>query len=186
MPIKKIAREDILKKSQEVFWKQGYFNTSMSDLSSACGLFKGSFYHHFESKEALMKEILETTRENLQNHIFSIADDLTLTPTERLSKMLIKLGKTLLLSDGGCFIGNTIVQTVNQVPEFAEILRGVFDDWIHAMQKIYATRYTQEEAFKKAEQALIDFQGSVMLRSVYKNQEYLKAAFARSLAVLNG
>ncbi len=184
MPIQKVTKEEILIKSKEVFWQQGYFDTSMSDLAAACGLFKGSFYHHFSSKEALMKEILEMTRHDLKENVFSIAQNTQLTPTERLSKMLIKLGKTTLLPDGGCFIGNTTVQTAKQMPEFAEILRGIFDDWIGAMAQVYGTHFTPEEAHKLANQTLVELQGAVMLSNLYKNQDYLKEAFLRATARL--
>ena len=88
------------------------------------------------------------TRHDLKENVFSIAQNSQLTPSERLSKMLLKLGKTTLLPDGGCFIGNTTVQTAKQMPEFAEILRGIFDDWIEAMAQVYATRFTAEEALQ--------------------------------------
>lgn len=184
MPIQKISKEDILHKSREVFWQKGYFDTSMSDLAAACGLFKGSFYHHFPSKEALMKEILVFTRHDLQQNVFSLAENQTLTPAQRLSKMLIKLGKTLLLPEGGCFVGNTTIQTANQIPEFTGILRGVFDDWIKAMSTIYATRFSSEEADKLASQTLMELQGAVMLSNLYKNQDYLRDAFLRATARL--
>ncbi len=184
MPIQKISKEDILYKSREVFWQKGYFDTSMSDLAAACGLFKGSLYHHFSSKEVLMKEILAFTRQDLQENVFSIAENQALTPAQRLSKMLIKLGKTLLLPEGGCFIGNTTIQTANQIPEFADILRGVFDDWIKAMSTVYATRFPSEEADKLSFQTLTELQGAVMLSNLYKNQDYLKDAFMRAMARL--
>ena len=62
MPIQKITREEILLKTLEVFRQQGYYNTSMSDLATACDLNKSTFYHYFDSKEALMKVLLEETR----------------------------------------------------------------------------------------------------------------------------
>ena len=98
--------------------------------------------------------------------------------------MLIKLGKTTLLPDGGCFIGNTTVQTAKQMPEFAEILRGIFDDWIGAMAQVYSSRFTPEEARQLANQTLVELQGAVMLSNLYKNQDYLKEAFLRATARL--
>ena len=53
MPVQKTTKDQIIIKSIEVFLKQGYYKTSMSDLAEACGLQKGSFYYHFKSKEEL-------------------------------------------------------------------------------------------------------------------------------------
>lgn len=60
MPIQKIAREEILAKLLKVFRSRGYHHTSMTDLANALRLFKGSFYHYFDSKETLMKEVLSS------------------------------------------------------------------------------------------------------------------------------
>ena len=87
MPIQKITREEILSKSLDVFRQQGYYNTSMTDLANACGLQKGSFYHYFESKEALMKAILENIRTYLNTQVFSIAFEENKDASERLEKL---------------------------------------------------------------------------------------------------
>ena len=62
MPVQKISKEEILSATLDAFRQKGYYNTSMEDLAQACGLHKGSFYHHFSSKEVLMKTILEIWR----------------------------------------------------------------------------------------------------------------------------
>src|SRR5690554_2228897 len=46
------SRLRILDAALETFRAQGYAATTVDDLCRAAGLTKGSFFHHFESKEA--------------------------------------------------------------------------------------------------------------------------------------
>ena len=182
MPIKKITREDILLKSREVIRKHGYFNTSMNDLAAACGLYKGSFYHHFASKEALMTAILEDFRHSLKDQVFSVIDDNTLLPKERLATLFQKFSEVFLYENGGCFIGNTTLEAAQHVPEFAEILRGIFSDWIEALQKLYATNHPTDVAEKLAQQTIAEFEGAIMLSNLFKDRTYIKDGYKRAMA----
>ena len=184
MPVQKITREEILLKTLEVFRRQGYYNTSMSDLAEACGLQKGSFYHHFENKEALMKVLLEETRNYLNKYVFSIAFDDSLSETERLTKFIVKHQERLLSRNGTCFIGNTTLETAQNMPQFAEILRGIFQDWTIALQRIYSARYSSDVAFKIAQQTVMELQGAVMMSNLFKDDTILKQVYERALTRL--
>jgi AcrR family transcriptional regulator len=49
----------------QVFTERGYDGTSMGDLAQASGLSKSSLYHHFESKEHLLRAALDRAVEPL-------------------------------------------------------------------------------------------------------------------------
>lgn len=53
-----VTKEIIIKKSSELFNTKGFKNTSISDITEACGFTKGAIYRHFENKEALELEAL--------------------------------------------------------------------------------------------------------------------------------
>jgi AcrR family transcriptional regulator len=125
MPIQKVTREEILSKSLEVFRHRGYHNTSMNDLANAVGLLKGSFYHYFDSKETLMKEVLSSVNMILVNHVFPVAYDESLTVHERMETMLKRFSKAVFSIEGGCIVGNTILETVNQYPQFKQVLQEI-------------------------------------------------------------
>ena len=184
MPIQKITREEILSKSLDVFRQQGYYYTSMTDLANACSLQKGSLYHYFESKEALMKAILENIRTYLNTQVFSIAFEENKPASERLEKVLIKLYKALLSREGGCFIGKSTIETAPHIPEFAEILRGIFQDWTMALQRIYSERYVPSVALTIAQQTMMEFEGAVMMSNLFKDDTILKQAYERAMTRL--
>ncbi|MEV1290065.1 TetR/AcrR family transcriptional regulator [Micromonospora sp. NPDC049679] len=52
------TRTRILTASAELFARQGYHGTGLSELLDAVGLGKGGFYHHIASKEQLLLEIM--------------------------------------------------------------------------------------------------------------------------------
>lgn len=51
-------RKRILDAAQQLFHEYGYENTSMKDLAAALGVTTGALYHHWKSKEDLLKGIL--------------------------------------------------------------------------------------------------------------------------------
>ncbi|HET8734955.1 MAG TPA: TetR/AcrR family transcriptional regulator, partial [Pricia sp.] len=44
----------------EMFYKNGYYNTSIDDVLKELSLSKGAFYYHFDSKEDFFIQIIET------------------------------------------------------------------------------------------------------------------------------
>lgn len=49
----------ILSHAMRIFLEKGYHGTSIDNITQAAGLTKGALYWHFESKEALLKKIIE-------------------------------------------------------------------------------------------------------------------------------
>ncbi len=184
MPIQKITKEEIILKSLEVFRHQGFHNTSMNDLAEACGLFKGSFYHYFNSKETLGKEVLIWIRDFLREKVWSVVNRAELTPTEQMQKILYKLGKMLLRFDGGCIVGNMTLEMAKLVPDFQGVLQEIFQDWMKAMTAVYSSKYQPEYAGKLARQTVMEFEGAVMLVNLFEQPEWYQDCYERAIARL--
>ncbi|WP_137391483.1 TetR/AcrR family transcriptional regulator [Rhodoligotrophos defluvii] len=66
----------IIEKTAALFASRGYAATSIGDIAAACNCSKSRLYHYFESKEAILSEmltehvdkLLERCRETLQRH----------------------------------------------------------------------------------------------------------------------
>ncbi len=56
-------RERILNSAAKVFGQYGYRLTSMELVAQECGLTRQALYHHFESKEALFRAVVEAVHE---------------------------------------------------------------------------------------------------------------------------
>ncbi|WP_243057518.1 TetR/AcrR family transcriptional regulator [Nocardioides sp. SR21] len=58
-------RDDLLEIAAELFAEKGFKNTTVRDIADAAGILSGSLYHHFDSKESMVDEILRTFQEEL-------------------------------------------------------------------------------------------------------------------------
>ncbi len=54
-------REKIKAVAIDLFYKKGYFATSLSEVANHIGIRKASIYYHYPSKESLLLSILQTT-----------------------------------------------------------------------------------------------------------------------------
>ena len=181
MPVQKVTREEILQKSLQVFKRQGYHRTSMDDLAKACGLLKGSFYHYFSSKEALMKAVLQYMNEYNEANVLSIAYDESLLPRVRLERLLNTLFAAVTQTEGGCLMGNTVLETALVTEEFKETLQTHFNNIMAAAAHIYQTVCSPERAFTIAQQLAVEIQGSLLLIKLYGNSHLLDDCRARAL-----
>src|SRR5712692_7917023 len=59
-------RKEILDTAARLFASSG-LRTSLKEIADACGILPGSLYHHFESKEALIVELVERYKADLDD-----------------------------------------------------------------------------------------------------------------------
>ena len=81
------SRQEILRTAARLFQQRGYDATSMNDVAVALKLSKGGLYHHFQSKDEILFEIMnhamEITQERVLDPVRGIAD-----PEERLRSLI--------------------------------------------------------------------------------------------------
>lgn len=53
-------RAELLQIAGELFARKGFRNTTVRDIADAAGILSGSLYHHFDSKETMVHELLDT------------------------------------------------------------------------------------------------------------------------------
>lgn len=58
-------REELLAIAAGLFAERGFKNTTVRDIADAAGILSGSLYHHFDSKEAMVDELLDTFQTEL-------------------------------------------------------------------------------------------------------------------------
>ena len=71
------GRDRILREAAELFLTRGYAETSLRTIADAVDMRPASIYHHFDSKDALLTEILEIGMESVTTAFTEAADSLT-------------------------------------------------------------------------------------------------------------
>lgn len=95
-------RSELLAASEKLFYTKGYENTSVQDILDAVGFSKGGFYHHFDSKLAVLEAICQQRAEELCQSALKAADQPNLTASEKLNTLLAS--STLWQSDNPGFV----------------------------------------------------------------------------------
>jgi len=92
---KESRADQLLETATLLFKEKGYHNTSMQDLADALGMQKGSLYYYIESKEDLLRELLEQATSILGAQIDEVyAADLT--AAEKLRIALENHGRAIM------------------------------------------------------------------------------------------
>ncbi|HEX2997610.1 MAG TPA: TetR/AcrR family transcriptional regulator [Anaerolineales bacterium] len=68
------TRSRILEAAIKLFSNRGYNKASVDDICAEAGISKGAFYHHFESKQALFRALLNTWLQAIDNAIEASKD----------------------------------------------------------------------------------------------------------------
>jgi AcrR family transcriptional regulator len=90
------SRQEILRTAARLFQQRGYDATSMNDVAAALRLSKGGLYHHFQSKDEILFEIM--------NHAMQITEERVLAPVRGIPdpedrlRALIRLHIGIVLS----------------------------------------------------------------------------------------
>lgn len=129
--MKPSLREDILKAGLKVMFKEGYQGATVRDICAAAGAPHGSFIHHFHSKEAFAKEVLDRYFANLKEYVRKALEDRSLSPRQRLQRYLEIISGVLAHDkwNRGCLIGDFSIETTAHSKLLQHRLETIFKEW---------------------------------------------------------
>lgn len=84
------TRARLLDAAKEIFEENGFLEARISDISERAGLSHGSFYHYFDSKEQVFREVAEMVDARLSAPLGDVvlAPSMQVGPRERLRHAL--------------------------------------------------------------------------------------------------
>ena len=182
MPAQKTSKERLIVQAMQLFRRQGYYNTSIGDLSKACDIPKSHFYYYFpDGKEQLMDEVLMAVRDYFDQRVFQIAYKTEQSPESKWQQIRQKLERIFMNQQGGCIMGLTALETsfVPQEPRFVPAVRNYFEEMILAFAVLFQPVSSPEGAILLAQRSVQDLQGGLMLMQLYKDPQYFHQALNR-------
>jgi AcrR family transcriptional regulator len=130
------SRQEILRTAARLFQQRGYDATSMNDVAAGLKLSKGGLYHHFQSKDEILFEIMDhamqITEERVLTPVRSIAD-----PEERL-RALIRLHIEVVLSPRDREITVMLHENHPLPPALRKRINSRKKEYIHFLENLMA------------------------------------------------
>ena len=143
------SRQEILRTAARLFQQRGYDATSMNDVAAALKLSKGGLYHHFQSKDEILFEIMDhamqITEERVLTPVRGIAD-----PEERL-RALIRLHIEVVLSPRDREITVMLHENHPLPPALRKRINSRKKEYIHFLENLMAEVQNEEVQNKEVQ-----------------------------------
>src|SRR6266581_6542727 len=129
------VKEQLIEAAVDALHRQGFNATGVQNIVDAAGVPKGSFYNHFESKEALGVESLDRYWQRVLRSL-SILHDPEIPPVPRLKAYFRSLDEILRKREylSGCMIGNMATEMADQSSLIREHLAMILAAWTRAIE----------------------------------------------------
>jgi TetR/AcrR family transcriptional regulator, transcriptional repressor for nem operon len=143
----KSTREHLLDVGLGLMHQNGYNATGLNDLLKAADVPKGSFYHHFGSKEDFAAAALERYGMRERAHAASILNDATVPPLKRLRRYFCDLAKVYGQKSAipGCMMGRFSLEIAEVSPILRKQISATFDHWQHTIAMVIQQAVAQKE-----------------------------------------
>ena len=118
-------------KGLELFYTQGYYNTSVDDILKSLSLSKGAFYHHFQSKEDFFISIIQNL---IVQKVYSMLIEPVETKENPLRVIESCFDNALETAehndmDFGFMLSNFMSEFNRRNPEITKYLRDIYKVW---------------------------------------------------------
>ncbi|MFD5826287.1 TetR/AcrR family transcriptional regulator [Lentzea sp. NPDC060358] len=113
-------RQELLALAARMFAERGYGQTTVRDIADAAGILSGSLYHHFDSKESMVDEILRTFLDELFTRYREIVEA-GLGPKQALKALVVASFEAIDTRHAAVAIYQNESKHLTPLPRFAYI-----------------------------------------------------------------
>ena len=180
-------RERLLAAADVLMHQRGYEAVGVAELCATAGTRKGSFYHFFDSKQALAVEMLEHAWTRTRATIFANAFDderrTTIASFTRYGRLLAKHQRGFVERDGllpGCRFGNFAAELSGADEDVRACVRRIFEEMTAVFQTTIERGQRRGEvaaacnAPKVAVQVLAHMEGLMIVAKATRNPGVLQ------------
>jgi len=151
---KQTTREHLIEVGLGLIRSSGYTATGINQILEAAEVPKGSFYHHFSTKDEFVIEVIRRYATGEQERAKRLLGDTSVSPLKRLRRYF----KDLIAAYGrgggpiisGCLLGNMSLEVAGQNAEIRSLLKQAFDGWQDALAETIREAIERKELPKTA------------------------------------
>ena len=142
----KSTREHLIDVGLGLMHQNGYNATGLTDILKAAHVPKGSFYHHFGSKEDFAAAALERYGMRAREHTTAILNDDSTPPLKRLRRYFSDLLKIYGQKGAipGCMMGRFSLEIAEESPQLRKRISASFDHWQHTIAAVIGQAIAQK------------------------------------------
>lgn len=125
------VRESLLDAGERLIHERGYNGVGVKEIVDTAGVPKGSFYSYFDSKEALVVEVVQRYWDAVEARHGSLLEDESAPPLERIRTFFAAMADDHELRGfaQGCLLGDMALELSNSSPAARTTLTGLFARW---------------------------------------------------------
>jgi TetR/AcrR family transcriptional repressor of nem operon len=179
------TKDRLIESARHLFWERGYVGTSMADLLSHANVNSGSFYHFFESKEALLRAVLQMYLAALRPTVVEPAFAQTSEPIDRIFAILAGYRERIVQTECryGCPLGRLALEIDPENRPAHRLIAENFHGWIalvrECLQQVARRMPKQTDLDSLATYVLAVMEGGVMISRSYGSVEPFDRAVAQ-------
>ena len=187
------VREKLIQAGVDILSRSGFNGSAVQDITELAGVPKGSFYNHFESKEALAVAALERYWESGRQSR-AILENESLEALDRLRRYFEAVAAVLAARGyaRGCFIGNFSLELSDQSPAVRDRLSWVLSTWTAALAQCIRDAQDAGRVHRDLDASMLGtfllsaWEGAVLRAKVDKNgsalDQFMTVTFSKILA----
>ncbi|UCH90674.1 MAG: TetR/AcrR family transcriptional regulator [Nitrospirota bacterium] len=169
---KKTTKDLLVQTALHQMLDKGYAGTTVDEICDTAGVSKGSFYHYFDSKEAIGLAALESFILNAAHLMQQGAYQEIKDPVERVFGYLAHAETVAKKIWGeGCLLGTFATDLARQHPAIQGKVRTLFDQVENTMTELFlpiaSFRTSNPTARELARQYLAMLEGAIVLAKAY-------------------
>lgn len=183
---RKIEDDALMQVLGAAFKNVGFEGASLAMLAQASGLTKSSLYHRFPGgKEQMALEILQRTRSFLDAEVFPVLQGHA-PPQERMRAFAAAL-RTIYANGADSCLLNMLAAPRGEANASAQAIASTFQQLLKGVAAVArAAGCPAPEARRRAEQALVEIQGSLVLARGIGDPAVFSRMLARLPAIVLG
>ena len=143
----KSTRDHLIDTGMKLMHQHGYNATGLTEILKAADVPKGSFYHHFGSKEDFAAAALGRYVERAGEHAAAVLGDSKVKPLKRLKRYFAEMMKTYGQKGAipGCMIGRFSLEVAVANPPLRKQISASFAGWQHKIAVVLQQAVEQQE-----------------------------------------